>query len=106
MPLRKIADAPDAIRCLNAWSASGEARPAWARRHGIDPRSLNIWRLNLERSRRPGRPGGPRMVELVAAPSASPPVRYRVHCGPMVVEVDERFDEAVLRRLLAVARSC
>jgi len=107
MPLRKVRDADDAISCLNASTAAGEARASWARRHGVNPRSLNAWRLNLERSRRMGTTPAPRLVELVpAAPVVEEPSRYRVLCGGMAVEVDERFDDAVLRRLLAVVASC
>jgi transposase-like protein len=107
MPLRKIRDADDAIACLNASTAAGEARATWARRHGIDPRSLNAWRLNLERGRGLGPSPLPHLVELVPmAPVFEEPPRYRVLCGPMAVEVDERFDEQVLRRLLAVVASC
>jgi transposase-like protein len=107
MPLRKVRDADDAIRCLNASTTSGEERASWARRHGIDPRSLNAWRLNLARTRRAQSPAVPRLVELVpAVPATEGPSRYRVVCGEMAVEVDERFDERVLRRLLAVVASC
>lgn len=107
MLLRKIHDAHDAICCLNASTASGEARASWARRHGIDPRSLNAWRLNLARSRRGSCPPTLRMVELVATQAAvEEPARYRVLCSGMAIEVDERFDGEVLRRLLAVVASC
>ncbi|MFZ5480446.1 MAG: hypothetical protein ACOZNI_27035 [Myxococcota bacterium] len=41
MPLRKVRTADDAIRCLNASTAAGEARATWARRNRSDPRSLN-----------------------------------------------------------------
>lgn len=107
MPLRKVRDAADARRCLNASTASGEDRATWARGHGIDPRSLNAWRLNLERSRHVVAPPVPRLVELVpASPAVEEPARYRVLCGGVAVEVDDRFDETVLRRLLAVVTSC
>ena len=48
MPLRKVRNADDAISCLTASTAAGEARATWARRHGTNPRSLNAWWLNLE----------------------------------------------------------
>ncbi|MFZ5480447.1 MAG: hypothetical protein ACOZNI_27040 [Myxococcota bacterium] len=49
----------------------------------------------------------PRLVELVpAAPVVEEASRYRVIRGGMAVEVDGRFDEDVLRRLLAVVASC
>lgn len=107
MLLRKVRDADDAIHCLTASTASGEARAMWARRHGINPRSLNAWRLNLARAGRSEPSSIPRLVELVPSmPAVEEPVRYRVLCGGMAVEVDERFDERVLRRLLAVVASC
>jgi hypothetical protein len=34
------------------------------------------------------------------------PVTYVVHCGDLAVEIDERFDDEVLRRLLAVVSAC
>ena len=72
---------------------------------------MNMLRLNLEHA------GGVcaaapslRLVELVpkppAAPAAAEPVRYTVGCGDMSVDVDARFDEATLRRLLRVMASC
>jgi len=106
MPLRKVRDADDAIRCLNASNASGKTRAIWARHNGIDPRSLNAWRLNLARSRPVPSPCSPRLVELVPSVPLDEPARYRVLCGQMAVEVDDRFDEDVLRRLLAVVASC
>jgi hypothetical protein len=107
MPLRKVRDADDAICCLNASTTSGEDRARWARRHGIDPRSLNAWRVNLARVGRVPAVAVPRLVELVPeSPAVEERARYRVLCGGLAVEVDERFDEHVLRRLLAVVASC
>lgn len=107
MPLRKVYDADDALHCLSAARAANEPRAIWARRHGIDPRSLNAWRLNLARSDRGTPATPPRLVELVPAGSVvAAPARYRVLCGEFAVEMDDRFDEAVLRRLLAVVASC
>ena len=106
MPLRKIRDAGDAATCLNAATRSGEPRATWARRHGVSPRSLNAWRLNLERAGR--RASTPlRLVELVA-PDAEVCVasRYVVRVHEFAVEVDGAFDDAVLRRLLGVVASC
>ena len=62
--------------------------------------------MNLERrgGERPA-PGG-RLVELVPASSMERGASYRVHCGRVVVEVGDAFDDGVLRRLLAVAASC
>lgn len=97
--LRKVRDREEARWCLEAAESSGLHRADWARSNGIDARSLNAWRLNLGRR-------GPttRLVELV--PREVPAARYTVRFGDFVVEVDERFDEETLRRLLDVVASC
>jgi len=105
---RRIRDAADARACLTAVKAArGVSRGEWAREQGIDGRSLNAWRINL------GRRGTPaanqrrvRLVELVPTRAAQPSVRYAVRCGKFVVEIDERFDESALRRLLQVVAAC
>ena len=113
MEPRKIRSEDDARRCLAAAETSGRPRAAWAREHGIDPRSLHAWHVNLQRGRRaPGRPGpiastqGLRLVELVAANPCVPAV-YRVRCGAFEVEVTGDIEEERLGRLLRVmASSC
>ncbi len=66
MPGRKIADETDAHACLEAARRSGLPRAEWARTHGVDARSLNAWRLNLERrSAVEVEPTTLRLVELV-----------------------------------------
>lgn len=106
MTRRTIRDAEDARRCLAAAEESGLGRAAWAQANGVNARSLNAWRLNLERAE--GKEPALRLVELVAAaPSAPPPaVEYRVRCGPFTVEVDEAFDDHALGRLLRVVAGC
>jgi transposase-like protein len=91
---------------LAAADESDLGRAEWARRHGIDGRSLNAWRVNLSRGGRAGAAAARvRLVELV--PAAEPaPVRYVVRCGDLAVEVDEHFDDATLLRLLRVVASC
>jgi len=117
---RKIKDSADARKCLSAAAASGLTDVEWARKRGIDGRSLNAWRMNLARRgaalgpRRKrtskGKSGPARLVELVAAPGAASaeasPARYVVWCGELTVELDERFEDATLRRLLRVVSSC
>lgn len=104
---RKIADEADARRCLEAVAASGLPRREWALAHGVDGRSLNAWRLNVARGRRdsPVTPGSLRLVELVAHRDAGP-ARYVIRHGDFAVEVDDRFDDGHLRRLLAVVAGC
>jgi len=106
---RKIRSAADARVCLAAAEAARDmSRAEWAREHGIDARSLNVWRVNL------GRRGTAaatvqrgRLVELIPAlGSAEASVRYVVRCGELAMEVDERFDEATLSRLLRVVTAC
>lgn len=101
MEKRKVRDEADARFCLAAQAASGLTLSAWARREGIDGRSLNLWRVNLARWAAP-KPS-PRLVELV--PMHAPP-RYVVRCGQLSVEVDDGFEEATLLRLLRVVAAC
>ena len=103
MPRRKIRDVADAHACLNAAAASGLPRAVWARANGIDARSLNAWRITLDR--KAPHPASSRLIELVplSPPRAS---TYVVRCGPLAVELDDDFDDHVLRRLLAVVVSC
>jgi hypothetical protein len=102
MGLRKVRNEDEARRYLAAVAASGRPRVEWARANGIDARSLNAWRMNLQGSRR--RPDL-RVVELVAEPPASR-ATWRVRCGAFEVEVPEDFEEGALGRLLRVVASC
>ena len=105
MQRRKIQDSVDARTCLAAANASGLLPREWARDHGIDGRSLYWWRLRLAAES----PPPPRMVELVSTPVAPPlPLggRYFVHLGEFAVEVDARFDERVLTRVLRAVLAC
>lgn len=99
-------DKDEARRCLIAAERSGLGRADWARENGIDGRSLNARRLNLERSTRAGKVAPLRLVELVPAAVSVQPTTYRIQCGEFVVEVDDRFDDKVLRRVLAVVAEC
>lgn len=115
MSPKKSLDANSARACLDAAAKSGLTPTQWARVHRVDPRALDAWHHRLQ-------PGGDaatdaRMVELVLAPAPIPvpaptaapepeSARYVVRCGRMAVEVDDRFDDRVLRRLLAVVASC
>lgn len=107
---RKIRNEDDARRCLVAAETSGHPRAAWAREHGIDPRSLHAWHVNLTRAAAPTRPPAParglRLVELVAA-SLPGAAAFRIRCGVFEVEVVGPIDEERLGRLLRVmAAAC
>ena len=84
---------------------AGVGLAQWCQRHGVDGRSLQAWSLNLGMGVRRTQAPGQALVELVAdRPSASG--RYVLRVGPVAIEVDDSFDEAALRRLLAVVSSC
>ncbi len=86
---------------------TGAARiHAWARAHGIDGRSLNAWRVNLERRGKPARRVGPRLVELVPAITAGSSSRYVLHIGNLELELGDDFNEQTLRRLVVLLKSC
>jgi len=105
---RRIVNEQDARRCLAAvLSARGELA-AWARAHGIDGRSLNAWRVNLESRGVPRRRSVvPKLVELVPtvmSPAARAP--YVLHVRGVEIEVGNDFDEPSLRRLVGLLKSC
>jgi len=100
--LRKVRDAADARGCLRSAEAAGQQRAAWARDNGVDPRSLNAWRINL--AREPRCAPGVRLVELVT--QEVPTARYVIRCGDLAIEVDDRFHSETLRRLLGVVSAC
>ena len=103
---RRIRDIADARACLAAVARSGVERVQWCRANGVDGRSLQARYLNLG-GRRPrhAQASGLRLVELVAE-RPTLVSRYLIRVGPMCIEVESAFDEASLRRLLAVVSSC
>ena len=102
---RMVRDEADARECLARAAASKQSRGDWARANGVDGRSLYNWSLRL-------RPVSPepraelQFVELVATTPSRPPARYTVRVGELAVEVDDAFDDDVLRRLISVVASC
>ena len=107
---RKVFDEQDARRCLSAVKASRRELGAWAKEHGVDGRSLNLWRVNLARR---GvlrvRATAPKLVELVVAPAAVVVDRrapFVLRVGDIELEVGDNFDETSLRRLVGVLKSC
>lgn len=103
--MRKIDDEDDARRCLAAVKVAGGDAVAWARANGVDARSLNAWKVNLER--RAARK--PMMVELVPAPartSSAVMARYALVVGDVRVEFDDACSGETLGRVLQVLRAC
>ena len=110
MTRRKVRDHNDAAELLDALEASGQSLSDFCRERGLDGRSLNCWRTNLQRDVAPAA-SGLRLVELAAAPSPpaaphSQPAVYRVVLDGCEVEVDDHFREDTLARLLAVVGAC
>jgi hypothetical protein len=104
---RKIRDAADARQSISAASSAGQSLGEWASEHGVDGRSLHSWWLNLSgrRGQMPKASESLRLVELVPE-RAAVNSRFTVRVGTVSVDVDANFDEAALRRLLAVVGSC
>lgn len=105
---RKIQDEQDALRCLAGARSTTGGLGAWARAHGIDGRSLNTWRVNLERRGVLPQPAvRPRLVELVPTVTAtSSTTRYRPCLDGLELEFGDDFNEANLRRLTGLLKSC
>lgn len=102
---RPVRNVEEARQLLNEMADRRVSLAAFAREKGVDGRSLNMYRLNLESS--VDRPEPLRVVEWVASTPTTPSsTRYMVRCGALAIEVDDQFDDAVLRRLLAVVASC
>lgn len=113
MPGRKVRDEAEARRLLDAVSRSGLGRAVWARQHGINARSLNAWRLVIDKKdRKAGSRRGPSpeltFLELVPTASGTPSaLALSVHVGDVRIEVPADFAEDHLRRTLqAVLAAC
>ena len=104
---RKVFNEQDARRCLAAVKASRGELATWAREHGVDGRSLNLWRVNLER-RGVVRQRAPKLLEVVVAqtPVVSPAAAFVLRIGGVELEVGTSFDESALRRLVGVLKTC
>ncbi len=90
---RKVPDAETARAWLDAAARSGLARAAWCAATGVDARSLQCWRLALDRrAARSASPFGewvPRSDSPASARPAHAPLR--VHVGDAIVEVPWGF---------------
>jgi hypothetical protein len=117
MSKRKIADEQDARACLDRAKVEGQSLGAWARANGVDGRSLNIWRVNLERAGPRRRVGSsvasdlPRfgLVELVPRPErvdSGSGARYVLEIEGARLEFGDDASSATLRRVLEAVRAC
>lgn len=104
---RKVFNEQDARRCLAAVKSSRVDLGTWARAHGVDGRSLNLWRANLERRGAVRvRAAPPKMVEVVVATQSGPHTPFVLRIGGVELEVGASFDEGALRRLVGLLKSC
>ena len=106
---RRIFNEYDAQRCLAAIRRTGAPLGAWARAHGIDGRSLNLWRANLaRRGQRRARPTPAQVIELVpvASRTAVARVPFVVRVAGAELEVGADFDDESLGRLVRLRKSC
>lgn len=104
---RKVFNEQDARRCLAAVKASRRELATWAREHGVDGRSLNLWRVNLERRGAVRvRAAAPRMLEVVVAPAHAARAPFVLRIAGVELEVGASFDEGALRRLVGLLKSC
>jgi hypothetical protein len=105
---RKLFNEQDARRCLLAAKSWPAGLSAWARAHGVDGRSLNAWRVNLEsRGAVRVRARAPRLVELIpTAPRVVTREAFVLRIGGVELEVGHEFDEQSLRRLIGLLKSC
>jgi hypothetical protein len=117
MSRQKIADEQDARACLDRVRGAGQSLGAWARANGADGRSLNIWRVNLERADSPRGAGYsaagdvPRLglVGLVPRPErvdSGPGARYVLEIEGTRLEFSDDASSATLRRVLEAVRAC
>jgi acetolactate synthase regulatory subunit len=114
MSARKIQDETEAREHIAKMRESGLTLATWARSAGIDGRSLHAWNVNLSRSDSNAARKTPKvrrvrdvkLVELVPMSTVASSARYTVRVGQFAIDVDARFEEATLRRLIGVLRSC
>ena len=94
---------------LEAQGASGLSVVAYATQLGVSVPTLYQWRRRLVAAER-GKDAGARLVEVTSAPAATsvaePGLVIRVNEGRRSIAVHSGFDDAELRRLIAVLESC
>jgi hypothetical protein len=105
MARRKLVDEAEAMACLEAQRESGVELGAWARSNGLDGRSLNCWRINLERKAEAA-VGRMNLVELVPTEATEVAASLVVRWGEFTVEVPDAFQDRHLARVLQVLQAC
>jgi hypothetical protein len=100
---RRIVDEREARRALAAATRAGLGPGSWARANGIDGRSLNAWKMALDR--RAAKARRAELVELVPSVQQGP-ARYALRRGDVTFEFGDDAREETLRRVVAVLRAC
>ena len=104
---RKIINEQDANRCLQGVKSERSSLGKWAQAHGVDGRSLHAWKMALERRGKTRTSAMmPRLVEIIPATSVTKAARYRLRIHEVELEVEVDFEEASLRRLVGLLKSC
>ena len=107
MRIRKIRDEADARACLAAVRTAGGDRIAWAHAHGVDARSLNAWRVALERRGAKRRAAAaPKLIELVSLSAPHTAARYVLDVGGARLEFDDSCSADTLQRVVRALRAC
>jgi hypothetical protein len=101
---RKIKNESDARACLGAATTSGLDRVAWSRAHGVDARSLNAWRVALERRASSARE--PKLIELVPSTARRTVAKYILDLGVARLEFDDDWSMDTLQRVVQALRAC
>jgi hypothetical protein len=85
---------------------SGRELATWALEHGVDGRSLTLWRVKLERRGVVRERWALKLVEVVVAqkPVVSPAAALVLRISGVEFEVGSSFDEGALRRLVRVLK--
>ena len=104
---RKIINEQDANRCLQGVKNERNSLAGWAQAHGVDGRSLHAWKMALER-RGTTRTSAmvPRLVEIFPSAAVKETARYKLRIQEVELEVGVDFEEASLRRLVGLLKSC
>lgn len=107
--------ADEAVELLGQWERSGERMSSWCAARGLNWYSLSAYKGRLatildRKSRGEVAFSEVAFAEVVVNEPVERLVpiggRYRVELGEVVVEVDDRFQDATLRRLLRVVATC
>ncbi len=91
---------------MAAVRAAGCDAVSWSRSNGVDARSLNCWRVNLDRRSKSASVGAIALVELVPTAPARVSGRYVLDLGVARLEFDDSCTVDTLRRVVTAVVGC